>query len=132
MGDDLFFRFFLKDLDQISNFRIGISINDNNNQRIMVIDTDMVRNNSNLSYSNKDIACLHLYNLKLVPGDYEIDFIIAQHIGGRIEFVQNALAFNILAKDVFRTGYLISKGYGHVYTDKIIWEVKNTWNHSNK
>ncbi len=125
MGQKMIFRFYLRNLIKIKEFRLGISINSLDGHRIIVVDTDMDKKSQALTFSANDIVDLHVDEIYLTPGSYSVDFIIAQHIGGRLEFLENVLNFDVIADDVFENGYLINKAYGFFYCKNIRWSINN-------
>lgn len=73
---------------------------------------------SNKKFPDKDqgVAKLNIPELYLLPGKYTISFSIATrktpHIG--LDYVENAMNFNVVSNDIFRTGKIYGPQHGVV------------------
>jgi len=125
MGEKIFIKLEIEGMNALHDPRIGISFNTFSGQRIFIFDTDMKSNLNEISFSSKDIAVLTIFKLPLLPGNYSLDFIIAERHGGRIDFIKDAIRFIVLPENVFNNSYLLSNAHGLIFHTNGSWEIMN-------
>jgi lipopolysaccharide transport system ATP-binding protein len=125
MGKKLKIKIRIKQLNKISKARLGVSFNTLDGQRIFIFDTDMISNLDKVPFSTDDFAYLVVNHLPLLPDTYTFDIIIAQHVGGRVEIINNIIHFNVISDDIFNNSYLLSKIHGLIFNSDAYWRIEN-------
>lgn len=129
MGSALSMEIFVSGLTGFSEAHVGVMIRSALNQRVCSINTGMTCDHLNSERCPTEKATLHIPKIYLVPGRYSIDLSVAQKSSGRIDYVEEAIDFNVIGADVYGSGYEVHNGFGVFYLDGK-WTIENAQNES--
>lgn len=126
MGEDFSISIKAKGIRNTQGLHLGFFIRDEQEQKIAGFSTAMKA--LNVEYGYDDEVDNYLFKIKspnLLPGKYAIDISVAYKRGGRLEYIEDAYVFNVLPKDVYGSGVLLSNYFGKIYLDaEVVVRVK--------
>lgn len=127
MGEDFSVSIKAKGIRDIQGLHLGFFIKDEQEQKIAGFSTSM--KTMNIEYGYDDEVDNYLFKIKrpnLLQGKYTIDISVAYKSGGRLEYIEDAYVFNVLSKDVYGSGVLLSNYFGKIYLDvEVVVRVKD-------
>lgn len=106
---------------------VGIIIKSKDNQWLTSINTGMICSQIDLPRQVHEVAVLHIPNLPLTPGSYNIAVSITYGRLSRIDYIDNAAQFHVAEADVYGSGYQLSSKNGYFYLDGD-WEIRTQAN----
>lgn len=96
---------------------VGLFITDLFGAKVGAVSTAMKRPLG--SYDNGDTyrVTFALDNPPFVENKYKIDLTLSYKSGGRLEFIENAIQFNVIPEDVYGFGSRLDSHFGMIYFD---------------
>tara|TARA_Y100001970_G_scaffold261373_1_gene344437 strand:+ start:10224 stop:11510 length:1287 start_codon:yes stop_codon:yes gene_type:complete len=106
-GDDLIIEtdLLLKD-NEVRKVYFQINIIDNLGRILLVCSTAVINKNYNEIKSNGKMICT-IPNLPLAPGNYSVFLTVKEMRTVKMDWIENAIKFNVIEGDYFGTGRLI-------------------------
>ncbi|MGG6239887.1 ABC transporter ATP-binding protein [Nodosilinea sp. AN01ver1] len=118
MGDAINVSFRFSCDRSISSPGFGFGFEDESGRRIFSINNYMAPNSSNnISSSKEGIAVLKVDKLPLMPGKYYINISIVENQSEWVDFIERAIGFEIIPKDVFGSGKIPDSSHGLIFLD---------------
>jgi len=120
MGEKFKIEVHVSGLDFSSGIHVGLFITDLYNVKIGAVSTAMKMpewKNSKNSLSGDSVVTFEFNSNNLITNRYKADISIAYKSGGRLEFVENAMQFDVLSSDVYKSGAEITSHFGLTYFD---------------
>ena len=123
--DDLVFHLQLSDGGSYKGCRVGLIIKNRLDEWMFSTATQMV----GLELATLDPATSEIQitipQVNLMPDEYTVDVSLIGEDNNRLEYLENALSFTVLNRDIWNSGFLITPHFGKVVVDAK-WEfVKN-------
>lgn len=118
MGEGFTLSIKTKGIKNIPGINVGFFINDIYGQKISAFSTAMkspVFEENNRS--EIEIYTFKISNPCLLEGKYFIDISIAYKKGGRLEYIENACAIEVLSRDIYGNGVLMNSYFGKIFLD---------------
>lgn len=116
LGDDLILEVDLLGLNHLPSVHIGFFIKDIFNVRVATFSTVMVQESFALMPRfQKERFRFFIKNLPLVEGRYYVDFVLAQKIGGRLEYIEDCLTFEIGSSNDLFKNFKIDSYFGYSF-----------------
>ena len=118
MGEDFTIEVISSGINEVKGLHLGFFIKDSFEQKVTAFSTAMksveVIYDSN---KNDDTYFFKIKKPNLIEGNYKLDITVAYKTGGRLDYIDSAISFNVLAKDVYGMGVLLNSYFGKIYLD---------------
>ncbi|WP_186755690.1 ABC transporter ATP-binding protein [Echinicola salinicaeni] len=102
----------------LSNYDIGFFIKDKFGNKISAASTSFKKPIvGNILKSEDNLIQFILKDIKLIDDIYKVDISIVKKEGGRIEFFENILSFQVESNDFYNSGTVLNNHYGKLYLD---------------
>ncbi|KYG77036.1 lipopolysaccharide transport system ATP-binding protein [Roseivirga ehrenbergii] len=114
MGEGFNIEILVHGLDVFQGIHVGVFIMDTLNQKVTSFSTAMSKGSSSKHFE-RELITFSFPNQNLIPSSYVIDISISYKSGGRIEYVADALSFDIIASDIYGTGSYLNTHFGKFF-----------------
>jgi lipopolysaccharide transport system ATP-binding protein len=120
MGEKFKIEVHVSNLDFNSGIHVGLFITDLYNVKVGAVSTAMKV--PQIKYSNRNLSDISIVTFEfntnnLITNRYKADISIAYKSGGRLEFIENAVQFDVLSSDVYNSGVELTSHFGLTYFD---------------
>ncbi|MDG4714326.1 ABC transporter ATP-binding protein [Winogradskyella marincola] len=118
MGEDFILEITSSGIKNTTGLHLGFFIKDTYEQKLTAFSTAMksvvVEQNNGL---DEEVFLFKIKKPNLIQGDYIIDISVSFKKGGRLDFIDSAISFNVVASDVYGNGVLLNSHFGKIYLD---------------
>jgi lipopolysaccharide transport system ATP-binding protein len=114
LGDDFIIKFQFESNDIISNALFGFGIENDQGQRITSLNNE-ISGDEIPKEIKSGVVELKVCNLNLIKGFYFVSISIVSNQTEWVDFVEQAISFEVVANDIYKTGKLITSSQGIVY-----------------
>jgi len=118
MGENFTIQITASGINDVKGLHLGFFIKDAFEQKIAAFSTAM--KNVEIIYDateKNEVYSFTVTNPNLIEGSYLLDISVSYKTGGRIEYINPAISFNVLARDVYGNGVLLNSHFGKIYLD---------------
>ena len=116
MAEKVIINFEFNAINQLENPAFGFGIEDYQANRIFTLNNYLVPSKDNsMKKIHKGVATLEIPSLPLLPGKYLITISIYERDSGYVDFVGQALSFEVIPSDVYYSGKIPDKNHGVIY-----------------
>ncbi len=123
LGDALIIKIGVRGLSRIRDAQVGVNFVSGNGQRLATLSTFMVGVTLPATRQEDEVAILTIPAYPFMPGVYSVNINITQEGIEWIDFVEDAIRFEVYEKDVYQNGYRITDIFG-VSLLNGEWEIK--------
>lgn len=113
----VYFNIFLTPEFEISDYDIGFFIIDKFGDKISSVSTSFKKPISTHPNIGKKMIQFVLIDLKLIDDSYRIDISIVKKGGKRIEYLEDAIRFQVTSNDFYKSGTTLNNYFGKFYLD---------------
>ncbi|MDH7913007.1 ABC transporter ATP-binding protein [Winogradskyella sp. SYSU M77433] len=118
MGEDFTLEITSSGIKNTTGLHLGFFIKDTYEQKLTAFSTAMksvvVEQNKGL---DEEVFLFKIRKPNLIEGDYIIDISVSFKKGGRLDFIDSAISFNVIASDIYGNGVLLNSHFGKIYLD---------------
>jgi len=114
---------FREELTPLTNMMIGVAVDNNKGQRILILHTDRICKETVNLKPGMELEC-RVKNNRLLPGQYSVKLAVSQRAGSTLikhEVIENAAVFEISPGDIYGTGKLTFDTDSGVFAPDAEW-----------
>ena len=111
------FKFYLTDNFDIRDHDLGFFLLDKFGNKLSSVSTSFKRPLSRKDREDEKFVRFILKDLRVIDGTYRIDISIVNKGGNRVEFLEDAVRFQVSSNDFYKNGTVLSDYFGKFYLD---------------
>jgi len=114
---EVHFKFYLNDEFDLRDYDLGFFLLDKFGDKLSSVSTSFKKPSLRNDEENEKTIQFVLKDLKLIDGTYRIDISIVSKGGKRVEFLEDAIRFQVNSNDFYKSGTVLSDYFGKFYLD---------------
>ncbi len=115
MGESFKFIVEVEGLSEFQEALVGIVFKTLNGQTLATFATNMTHSKIQQPRHNLEKVIFSLPKMFFLPGSYTIDIAVAQHNIRMLDFIENAMQFDVMECDVYDNGFQLQASHGLMF-----------------